>query len=472
MKTPIPEMNPPHLADFVSARSPYSPRQSFQKLPAVSRKLVEYDPVSIWEQDTLRLPTDLGLYRRATRQFAERHLTPLAARIDAAPHRAPGLASPELQALLELAAREGYLSDMLPKPIGSVPLLRFRHPLAWQQAIKVEELARACGGMMLLLCAHNLGVAPLLLSGDLPAFRKFLMPAIKENNAGKPHLFAFAITEPAAGSDVEEGHGASLYRPGTVATRVPGGWQLSGRKCFISGGDIARSITVFAALEHEGIDSWTCFLVQHDMPGFSVARTELKMGMRASGAAELLFDQVFVPDDHVIGGLRNGWAINRSILNLSRLPVAAMAVGFAQAACELAADFACRHHLAGKPLVDYQEIQLLLAQMLGETSAIRALVWDSAQTWVPTQRKASINKFICTDTAVRVCESAMELMSNHGGLRQNMAEKAFRDARLTQIFEGTNQINRLAVIEDIQEQLLARVAAHANGSGHTEGTIV
>ena len=471
MSASFSEIDPAHLEGFVDARSHYSPRRVFQNLPAVSRALVEYQPVLLWEQDTLRLPKPLGQYRRAVRRFADEHLTPLAASIDAAAHLPLGQQHPELQTLLELAAREGYLSDMLPRPIGSVPLLRFRYPLAWQQAIKVEELARACGGLMLLLSAHNLGVAPLLMSGDLLAARKFLLPAIRENNAGKPHLFAYAITEPAAGSDVEEGHGASLYRPGTVARKVPGGWRISGRKCFISGGDVAKSITVFAALEHEGIDSWTCFLVRHDMPGFSVTRTELKMGMRASGAAELEFDKVFVPDNHVIGGLRNGWAINRSILNLSRLPVAAMAVGFAQAATELAADFACRYQLAGKSLIHYQEIQLQLAQMIGETSAIRALVWDSAQTWVPTQRKASINKFICTDAAVRVCESAMELMSNHGGLSQNQAEKAFRDARLTQIFEGTNQINRLAVIEDIQEQLLARVAAHASGAGRFEGII-
>jgi len=446
-----------HLDGFVAACSLYSPRKVFKGISPVSRSLIEYDPVSLWEQDTRRLPMALGEFRREIRQFAETQLTPLAAKIDAAPHLAPGQQHPELEALLVLAAEKGYLCDMLPKPIGSVPLSRYRYPLAWQQAIKAEELARACGGLMLLLSAHNLGVAPLLLAGDLVAAKNHLLPAIKENKAGRPHLFAFAITEPAAGSDVEEGHGASLYQPGTVATKVPGGWKINGRKCFISGGDVAKSITVFAALEGEGIESWTCFLVKNDMPGFSVVRTELKMGMRASGAAELEFNDVFVPDDHVIGGLRKGWAINRSILNLSRMPVAAMAVGFAQAATELASDFACRYQLGGKALINYQEIQLMLAQMIGETTAIRSLVWESAQSWIPTQRKASINKFFCTDAAVNVCETAMELMSNHGGLQENRAEKAFRDARLTQIFEGTNQINRLAVIEDVQEQLLESV---------------
>jgi len=217
-------------------------------------------------------------------------------------------------------------------------------------------------------------------------------------------------------------------------------------------------VTVFAALEGEGIESWTCFLVRKNMPGFSVVRNELKMGMRASSAAELEFDHVFVPDSHVIGGLRNGWAINRSILNLSRLPVAAMAVGFAQGATDAAMDFVCRYKLGGKGLIHYQETQLELAQMVADTSAIRSLVWQSSQSWVSTQGKSALNKFYCTDLAVKVCERAMDMMSNHGGLHCNSAEKAFRDARLTQIFEGTNQINRLALIEDIQEQLMSKMS--------------
>lgn len=448
----------PHLEAYVSPSSSYSTRKAFTDMSVLSKPLVRYEPMELWEQDTARLPKVLANYRREVRTFAETHLKPIASEMDMAVHSSQGELSPILLSLLVKAAKQGFFSDMLPAPIGSVPLSRYRYPLAWQQAIKVEELARTCGGLMLLLSAHNLGVAPLLMAGDLAAARKFLLPALKENKAGKPHLFAFAITEPSAGSDVEEGHGASLYKPGTVARKVNGGWRIAGRKCFISGGDIAKSITVFAALEGEGIESWTCFLVTKDMPGFTVARTELKMGMRASSAAELEFDNVFVPDDHVIGGLRKGWGINRSILNLSRLPVAAMAVGFAQAATDLVMDFVCNYKLAGKPLIEYQETQLSLAQMIADTSSIRSLVWQSSQSWVSTQGTSALNKFYCTDLAVKVCENAMEIMSNHGGFHHNLAEKAFRDARLTQIFEGTNQINRLALIEDIQEQLISKMS--------------
>jgi len=446
------------LEGYVSTTSHYSTRRVFNEISSLSKPIIQYNPLEVWEQDTRSLPRQLVKYRREVREFSIRHLQPLAQKIDLAEHLPVGVSHPDIDKLLKMAAKKGFFSDMLPKPVGSVPLLRYRYPLAWQQAIKVEELARSCGGLMLLLSAHNLGIAPLLMSGDLGAARKFLLPALKENKSGEAHLFAYGITEPAAGSDVEEGHGASLYKPGTVAKRVTGGWKISGRKCFISGGDIAKSITVFAALEGEGIESWTCFLVRNNMPGFSVVRNELKMGMRASAAAELELDNVFVPDDHVIGGLRNGWAINRSILNLSRLPVAAMAVGFAQSATDAAMDFVCRYKLGGKELIHYQETQLELAQMIADTSAIRSLVWQSSQSWVSTQGKSALNKFYCTDLAVKVCKRAMDMMSNHGGLHSNSAEKAFRDARLTQIFEGTNQINRLALIEDIQEQLVSKMS--------------
>jgi butyryl-CoA dehydrogenase len=315
-----------------------------------------------------------------------------------------------------------------------------------------------CAGQTLLLSAHSLGVIPIAFAGDLGAMRRFVLPAYRQSLAGDPHIFAFAITEPSAGSDAEEGHGASGRRPGTIAKRVDGGWSLRGRKVFISGGDIAKSITVFAALENEGIESWTCFLVTRDMPGFEVVRNELKMGMRASAAAEIAFHDVFVPDDHVIGKPRQGWAINRATLNASRYAVAGMGVGLAQGATEAAIDFACRTELAGKALVNFQEVQLQIANMMTETSAIRGMLWQAARkAYVARQDRSSMCKFHCTDRAVQVVEMALELMGNHGTLHDSGVEKIYRDARLTQIFEGTNQINRLAVIEDQQEQLLARI---------------
>jgi alkylation response protein AidB-like acyl-CoA dehydrogenase len=268
-------------------------------------------------------------------------------------------------------------------------------------------------------------------------------------------VVAFAITEPGADSDAEDGHGAALYSPGVVARPTAGGWLLNGRKCYISGGDLAKSATVFAALQGEGMESWTCFYVDCAAPGFKVARTEFKMGMRASGAADLEFTDVFVPHDRIVGGLRRGWAINRATLNASRIPVAAMAVGFARAATETALEFARRYTLGGKALIHRQEVQLHLATMVAETRAMRSLVWQEARNaWQPRQLNASLCKFHATDRAQRVCEMAMDLLADHGGLHEQRVEKIFRDVRLTRIFEGTNQINRLSMMEDWQAQLL------------------
>lgn len=441
---------------LLSPGHPLSPRTAFGSLRPLGRRFVSYSPATVWEQDTRRLPPTLARLRREIRTFAEQRLRPIALEIDVRPSAPRGGWDPRVKEVFVEAGRRGYLTDLLPAPLGTGALRDVRH-IAWRHSIKTEELARVCGGLMLLLSAPALGMAPIVLSGDLQAVRRFLLPAFRQIRRGEPHPFAFAITEPDAGSDVEDGHGAATCRPGVVARPArAGGWLLSGRKVFISGGDIARTITVFAALEGEGMESWTCFAVPVETPGFRVVRTELKMGMRASGAAELEFNDVHLPATHVVGGLRSGWALSRVVLNFSRIPVAGMAVGFAQSALDVALEFAASTRLSGKSLVDYQEVQLALAQMMAETAAIRALVWQSAATFTPRQAPASIAKFHCTDRAVAVCNLAMDLLGNHSLLHANRVEKVFRDARLTQIFEGTNQINRLAVIEDLQDEIQAR----------------
>jgi alkylation response protein AidB-like acyl-CoA dehydrogenase len=451
MRSPLP------IAGHVEPTSPLSPRAAFETLSWLTRGMVRYDPDDVWELDTSLLPPALADARRRLRAFARDELAPLALAVDAAEAELHGSSADRARAVLRVAARAGMLSDLVPRPFGSSSPGMFRYPLHLPAALKTEELAAVDGGLMLLICAHSLGVAPVLLSGDLGSMRRHLLPALRGNRAGRLHVFAYAITEPAAGSDVEDGHGASRCGPGTVARRVPGGWRIKGRKCFISGGDVADSTVVFAALDGEGLASWTAFLVPRAAAGYRVVRTEHKMGMRASGAAELALEDVFVADDRVIGGLRRGWALNRATLNSSRLPVAAMGVGFARAATDAAIEFACSFKLGGKALIAYQDVQLALADMLAQTQAARAMVWAAARRKQPLQREASAAKVHCTDTAVEVCTRAMDLLGNHAVLHHERIEKAYRDARLTQIFEGTNQINRLAMIEDIQEQLSATI---------------
>jgi alkylation response protein AidB-like acyl-CoA dehydrogenase len=441
------------IAGHVEPTASLAPQPGFRRHP-IMRVMSSYQTQDGWERDTRELPPALRKYRREMRQFAATELEPLALRLDLEKRDVD--ASPaELPALLRTAARAGLFSDLLPRPIGSVGPNRYRSSLVLQQVLKTEELARADGGLMLYLSAHNLGLAPALFSGNRHAYRDVILPALRACANGDPQIFAFAITEPGAGSDAEHGHGAAQTRPGLVATRAGGGWTLHGNKIFISGGDIARWVVAFAAIEDEGFESWTAFLVDTESSGFTRLRNEHKMGMRASGATALAFDGCFVPDELVLGGLRGGWALNRATLNFSRLPVASMSVGFAQRATEIATEFACHERLAGRPLIDRQHVQLALADMQAETSAIRSLVWQFSQRRVPEQAKASLAKFHAGDRAQVVIERAIGLLGEHGLLHQTGLEKVFRDNRLTRIFEGTNQINRLSVIEDQQQLLLA-----------------
>ena len=446
---------PTHLGGHLPAEHRLSPQRQYRELPMIGRALSDYPVKDLWETDFARLPAPLARQRRRARAFAERFIAPVADELDLAAHLPPGQCHPIAMDVLREAGRQGWLSYFLPRPLGSMPWRTLPYPPIWQCSLIVEEFSRACGGLMLLLSAHHLGAMPLLLAGNVGQMLRHLVPVYRSCERGEPHLVAFAITEPGAGSDAEDGHGAALYSPGVVARPTSGGWLLNGRKCYISGGDLAKSATVFAALQGEGMESWTCFYVDCTAPGFKVARNELKMGMRASGAAELEFTDLFVPHNRIVGGLRRGWAINRATLNASRIPVAAMAVGFARAATESALEFARRYTLGGKALIHYQDVQLHLATMVAETRAMRSLVWQEARSaWQPRQLNASLCKFHATDRAQRVCEMAMDLLADHGGLHEQRVEKIFRDVRLTRIFEGTNQINRLSMMEDWQVQLL------------------
>ena len=442
------------LDGHVASNDPLSPFQAIGGLPRASRAISHYTPENLWDEDTARLPKPLQIYRRKLKLFAQSTLRPAALSGDIATHLAAGETHAEFDQILSSAGKSGLLSDQLPAPWGTLKVAYFRNSLVLQSSLKTEELFSACAGYGLSICASGLGALPILLSGKLSTIRRFMAPAYKQSLQGNAQLFAFAITEPNAGSDAEESHGAKHAKPGVVATPCAGGWKLNGRKCFISGGDIATNVTLFAALEGEGMESWSCFLLEKGMPGFKAVRTELKMGQRASSVAELELIDVFVPKSHLVGELRQGWALNRATLNYSRMPVAAIALGIARGAMESAIGFACQYKIGGKTLINYQEIQLQIAQMIAETSAMRSMIWQNAAAITPRQGKASMSKFYCSDAAMRVCDMAMEILGNQGMLHKNNVEKCFRDARLTQIYEGTNQINRLAVIEEYQDLFL------------------
>ena len=211
---------------------------------------------------------------------------------------------------------------------------------------------------------------------------------------------------------------------------------------------MADGLTVFAALDDGDMTSWTCFFVPCSTPGVQIVRVLPKMGQHASAATELRMNDVVVPERNVIGGLRRGWALSQAVINYSRLPVAAIALGIARGSAEQAIEIAQRARQGGRALAHWQDVQLTISQMLIDLSAMRAMVWEAARRWTPRRSAGAMCKVFCSDTAMKVCQSAMDLVGETAA-HHGVVEKGYRDGRLTQIYEGTNAINRLAVIEDL-----------------------
>jgi len=431
--------------------SPLSPVEARRTLEPLGRLLYDVQPRTMWERDTRTLPRHLVRARRRYRAFAEQQLAPRELLADRHGEHV------DVRPLFLDAARQGFQTELLPRPLGTGSARLLLGGVLWPAVLKAEEFAAGDAGLGLALLAHDLGMVPLLLSGDLAAMFRWQRRIYREIRAGEPAIAAFAITEPGAGSDVEETEGAASACLVTRARKAPGGWRLSGRKCFISNGRVARWVTVFAALEQEGLESWTCFLVDSSMQGFGVGRSERKLGQRAADASELILDDVFVPDDRVIGGLRSGWALNRNVLNYSRPAVGAIGVGIARSAFEHAVRFCRATRLANRSLLSYQDVQLRLASMLSRIQAARATVWQTARYGRPCQAAAAAGKAFCAEVAWDVSTQAMELLGDPGYLHTHAVEKAMRDARLTLLYEGTHQINLLAVFEGQQGAEFAQV---------------
>lgn len=424
---------------------------SIERLGPMGRWLYDRGEESLWERDTRTLPRYLQRRRRKYRRFARQHVAPLAVEADRAPEQY------DPRPLLAEAGRWGLQSEFLPWPVGRMPYRALWSSKIFAAVLKAEELCAACGGIGLSLLAHDLGIAPLLLSGHPPSILRWQVAINLANLRGDVQLAAFAITEPGAGSDVEESEGAGRARVVTTARRAPGGYVLNGQKVFISGGGHCDYVTVFAVLEREDgsrgqVDTdFTCFIVERGRPGFRVGRRERKLGQRACDASQLFFDDVFLPTRNRVGAERSGWALNRNVLNYSRAPVAGIALGIARGAVEAATNFARQTRLNNRPLVEYQEVQLALAGMWMDVMAMRGLLWQSVRHVKPVQGIAAAAKACCGDLGFRVANRAMELMGDHGYLAAHGAEKGMRDVRLNQIYEGTNHINALALIESLWE---------------------
>jgi acyl-CoA dehydrogenase len=377
------------------------------------------------------------------RGFADRTIRPRALELDKHPD------SPLRDELIVEGAKAGIIGSNLPEFLGGLGHDPF------MGALVTEELAAACSGCAVLFGANMLGISPILLSGDLEAIQRFVRPITESWNTDRPRLAALAATEPGMGSDFIAGHPEG--RPRTRVDKKDGGYLINGRKVFISNGSLASLVTVFASHDPRGAvrSSISCFAVPTDTPGFSVGQVFEKMGQRACPAAELIFDDVFVTSEHLIGAEGGGWELNRQVMSITRTPVATIALGIARAAYDKALDYALERVQGGQTIAHHQVIQLMLADMAIRVEAARGLIGNALGAMAagqPSLKLASMAKTFASDAAVANATDAIQVLGGNGYMHEYGVEKLLRDAKLTQIYEGTNQINRFEIMEAVLEE--------------------
>jgi alkylation response protein AidB-like acyl-CoA dehydrogenase len=309
--------------------------------------------------------------------------------------------------------------------------------------LAIEQISRVCATSGLILAVQELGALPLLLAGTDEQKDRWL----PDLAAGRK-LIAFALTEAEAGSD------AAATR--TRARRDGADWIIDGSKRFISQGSVADLIAVFARTDDADTPAetprhrrLTCFIVEKDAVGFSVDRIEHKMGIRGSPTAELGFRGVRVPDANRVGEPGDGFSIAMRTFERSRPGIAAQAVGIAQGALEVAARYASERKQFGKPIADFQMIQALLADMDAGTEAARQLLYKACteiDAGAPdAARWAAMCKLVAGDTAMRVTTDAVQVLGGYGYIDEFPVERMMRDAKITQLYEGTQQVQRLVI---------------------------
>jgi alkylation response protein AidB-like acyl-CoA dehydrogenase len=319
--------------------------------------------------------------------------------------------------------------------------------------VAIEELSKVCATTGLILAGQALGAIALQLHGTDEQKERYL-PRL----ATGEWLPAYALTEPGSGSDA-----AAMV---TTAHVGEGGYVLNGSKRFITNAGVAQLYTVFARTDpdagHRGV---TCFLVEAGTPGFEVGRIEPKMGIKGSTTGELFFADCVVPPENRIGEEGEGFAIAMRVLDRSRPGVAAQALGIAQGATDYALQYAKERETFGKPIAQHQMVAAMLADMETKCEAARGLLYRVGQMLDegvdgPSLTKASaMAKLYCSDVAMEVTTDAVQILGGYGYMREYPVERMMRDAKITQIYEGTNQVQRLVIAREMLREQRAFLLA-------------
>jgi alkylation response protein AidB-like acyl-CoA dehydrogenase len=381
-------------------------------------------PTETEAPSTYALPQEFLDFRDTIRQMAVERVAPRAAEIDAN--------SEYPQDLRELFAEHdlfGLPFDTEHGGTGTGTLML---------NIAVEEVAKACASSALMLMIAELGTLPIKLFGTDEQKQRFLPRC-----ASGEWSPAFALSEPDAGSD-----------PGGMRTRARrdgSEWVIDGAKNWITNLGVADFYIVFCVTDPEAGHSRgiSAFVVEADRPGFSVGKLEHKMGIRGSPTGQPVFDGVRVPEENLIGAENEGFKVAMSTLDRSRLGVAAQAVGIAQGATDYAAGYASERRQFGRPISSFQGIQFKLADMESRTAAARELLYRACAKVDAGERDmgkySSMAKLFASDTAMWVTTEAVQVLGGYGYVSEYPVERMMRDAKITQIYEGTNEIQRLVI---------------------------
>ena len=365
--------------------------------------------------------------QKMVREFVEKEITPIAGELDE-----ENATRPEL---FKIAEEMGLLNVIVPEELGGPGLDSVA------VAAIYEELGKGCAGVATSIAANSLATAPVLLAGN-DEQKKMWCDVL--NNGG---LAAFALTEPGAGSDA-----------GSVSTRAVHNkeeqtYTLNGTKAFITNGGIADIYLIFANTRKDGgIRGLTAFIVPRNTPGFKVGKKENKMGIRPSNTCELILEDVVVPEAYRVGREGQGFRIAMNTLDSARPFVGAVAVGLAQAALDEAVAYSKERHQFGQPIAAFEMIQSMIADMAMKIDAARLLVYRAC--WLRDQgvnftKEAAMAKCYAADVAMQVTTDAIQIMGGYGYSKDYPAEKRMRDAKIMQIYEGTNQIQRLVIANKV-----------------------
>jgi alkylation response protein AidB-like acyl-CoA dehydrogenase len=377
--------------------------------------------------DTYRLSEEHTMLRETVRRLADDKIAPRAAETDATAQFPwdvyEALRRAELHAVHVPEEYGGAGADSI------------------ATAIVIEEVARACASSSLIPAVNKLGTMPLLLSAS-EELKKQVLPAVASGEA----MFSYALSEREAGSD------AAAMR--TRAVRDGDSWVLNGSKSWITNAGVSTYYTVMASTDPEkGANGISAFVVHKDDPGFSVGPKERKLGIKGSPTCEIHFDDCAIPADRIVGAPGTGFKTALRTLDHTRLTIGAQAVGIAQGAIDAAVAYVKERRQFGKAVADFQGVQFMLADMAMRTEAARQMVYVAAakaERGEPDLTFVSASaKVLASDTAMAVTTDAVQLFGGYGYTQDFPVERMMRDAKITQIYEGTNQINRMVIARQL-----------------------